>query len=551
MPKAYPRRVASLLLRSAIRITPSDTLDWAKAMLSELTHVEGDWTALLWAVGGASVLAKHALLSVVIPGSNRPSVASGGELFTKEGSMRKTTLAAAGACAAASLLFFLAPAFRQAFRVSLAQWNYVLHVTPPYGTPPYREPGVEALARRAEQKHDAEGLAFVAARRGGAPESARLADEAIRLDPKLTWAYAVVAIRNPELSEIDGWVPKLQQWDPQNALPYLIAAESIDIHPVVREKVRHRHRAEDESPAWQNALAAAFQSPKLDTYCDRLRELDRRVLLRSGLDDPYEVIDRECWPGLPSYAAWDSSRYAKSLLESGEMLEHRGDRKGALEKYWAVARFGQMIGSANRFTMRQNLQNAYKRLEALSQREGNKQQAELYAYLVGKIDQAEKEDSASWRQRVTGGAVSYWNASVVRASGLMMLFFAVLALICVSSIIAKGRSLRLSTLRVSGIAGMLGIGGAAGLLLSSVMLYVNYRPYAEIFRAYVRDGDQSRINELSWFLAYTQLPLGMDDFNQQNFVFYFWFGVTALCAVGLLLIVLRYFQNRPRASATT
>jgi hypothetical protein len=53
------------------------------------------------------------------------------------------------------------------------------------------------------------------------------------------------------------------------------------------------------------------------------------------------------------------------------------------------------------------------------------------------------------------------------------------------------------------------------------------------------------------FLAYTQLPLGMDDFNQQNFVFYFWFGVTALCAVGLLLMVLRYFQNRPRASATT
>jgi tetratricopeptide (TPR) repeat protein len=551
MPKAVPRRLASLLLRSAIRVTPPDTLDWAQAMLSELSHVEGDWTALLWAVGGASVLAKHALLSVVIPRSNGQTVPSGGDLFTKEGPMRKTTLAAAGACAVASLLFFLAPAFRQAFQVSLAQWNCVLHVTPLYMTLPHRESGLEALARRAEQEHDAEGVAFVAARLGDSPESARLADEAIRLDPKLTWVYAVVAVRNPLLSEIDRWVPKLKQWDPQNALSYLITAESIDIHPAVREKLGQRHRAEDESPAWQNALTAAFQSPKLDTYLDRLRELDRRVLIRYGLDDPYQVIEGEFWPGLPSYTVWDSSRYSKSLLESGEMLEERGDRKGALEKYWAVARFGQMIGSAGGFMACQTTQGAYKRLEALSIAEGNKQQAELYAYLAGKIEQAEKERSDSWLQRVTGGAVSRWNASVVRISGLMMLFSGGLALICVSRVIAKGGLLRPGTLRVSRVTVTLGIGSAAGLLLSTAMLYVSYRPYAEILRAYVRDGDQSRIEELTEFLAYTQLPLGVHDSNQLDFVFYFWSGVTALCVIGLLLAVLRYLQNRPQTSVAT
>lgn len=553
-PKAVPRRVASLLLRSVIKITPRDAIAWGQAMLSELHHIEGDWAALVWAIGGASVLAKHALLSAVIPRGNRPAVASGGELFTKEGPMRKTILAAAGACAVASLLFFLAPAFRQAFRVSLAQWNCVLHVMPVYVTLPYREPGLEALARQVEQKHDAEGLAFVAVRQRhwDAPESARLADEAIRLDPKLTWVYAIVALRNPLLSEIDLWVPKLEQWDPQNALPYLITAESIDIHQVARDKVRHwnLNRAEDESPAWQNAMAAAFQSPKLDTYCDRVRDLDRRVLLRYGFGDPYQAVDIGCEYGLPSSAAWDSSRYAESLLESGQILEARGDRKGALEKYWAVARFGQMAGSAGRFMMSQSLQDAYKRLATLSQREGNKQQAELYAYLVGKVHQAE-EERTSLLQRDTGGAVSRWNAGVVRVSGLMMLFSGGLALICVSSVIAKGGLLRPGTLRVSKVSVTLGIGSAAGLLLSTAMLYVTYRPYAEILRAYLRDGDQSRIEELTWFLGYAQLPLGMDDSNQLNFVFYFWFGVTAMCAIALLLAVLRYLQNRPRATATT
>ena len=312
---------------------------------------------------------------------------------------------------------------------------------------------------------------------------------------------------------------------------------------------------EDETPAWRNALAAAFQSPKLDGYQGRLKELDRRVLVRYGIENPYHALVCENpWCSLPSYTAWDSSRYANFLLESGDMLEARGDRKGAAERYRAVARFGQMIGSARAggFMMRQRLQEAYERLGALSQKEGNTDQAELYAYLAGKMDQADKEERASIQERMSGGAVSRWNASVVRASGLMMLFFVALTLICILSAMARVRSARLSSLRVSRTSATLGIGSAAGLLLSSVLLYVSYRPYAEIFQRFVRTGDAMRIQELNEFLDYAQVPLGAQGFkNLGDFVFYFWLGVTALCVIALLLVVLRYFQNRPRAKATT
>ena len=72
--------------------------------------------------------------------------------------MRKTVLAAIATCTAASLLFFLAPVFRQAFRVSLAQWHDVLHVQLrfTYAEP---DPELDALAKKAEQNHDAEALA--------------------------------------------------------------------------------------------------------------------------------------------------------------------------------------------------------------------------------------------------------------------------------------------------------------------------------------------------------------------------------------------------------
>jgi hypothetical protein len=73
-PAAYPRRIAALLLRFAIWIAPPDTLDWGHAMLAELRHVQGNWAALAWSLGSASVLAKHALLSLIFPGRNRPTI---------------------------------------------------------------------------------------------------------------------------------------------------------------------------------------------------------------------------------------------------------------------------------------------------------------------------------------------------------------------------------------------------------------------------------------------------------------------------------------------
>src|SRR5882762_11710937 len=297
MPVPYPRRVATQLLRFAIWIAPHDTLDWGHGMLSELDHVRGSWAAVIWAMGGTGVLAKHAVLAVILPGSHRRIVSSAGELFAKEGPMRKTTLAAIVACTVASLLFFLAPVFRQAFHVSLAQWHDVLHIRLTLG---YQEsdPELEGLARKADQNHDAEGLAVAAMRHWNESESVRLADEAVHLDPKLTWIYAVIAVQHSTLSETDRWVPELEQWDSQNALPHFLVAEKIDIDQVVGEKIPHR--VEEQPLAWQNALAAAFGSPRLDNYHDRLKELNRRVLLRYGLNDPYQVIGEERWYGLPT-----------------------------------------------------------------------------------------------------------------------------------------------------------------------------------------------------------------------------------------------------------
>ena len=553
IPAAAPRTIAIALLRFAIWIAPHDTHDWGHAMLNELHHVEGNWPALIWALGGAGVLAKHAIVALILPGTQRRTIATASELFEKEGHMRKTTLAVIVSCIAASLLLFIAPVFRQAFRVSLAQWHEIFHVGFDIDGQNI-DPELAALGKKAEQNHDAEALAFVAVRTSNQSESARLADEAVHLDPKLTWIYALVAVQHPEIPAIDRWVPELQKFDPQNALPYLIAAEKIDIDQVKSREVIKP--ADAQSPAWQAAMASAFRSSKLDAYSSRLKQLDRSVVLRYRIDDPFQALEDPYLYGLPSYGAWDSYRYAKSLIESAGTLESRGERKGAGEIYLSVARFGQLLEPDGGYFISSEVKEAYKRLAASSAKDGNSAEAAFYAALSDHVDQVAEKQRATWRSRAQGDtSIPGWNAFLIRVAGLSMLFCGGILAVCVLGVVVRARSVAPSALRPSRPTVALAFTSAIGALLSSAVLFASYWPYSQLFQRFVRTGDDFHLSELSAFLGDTQLPLGSQFsmgswyVGSQNAVFYFWFGVSILCAVAIGIAVFRHYKTRHRVHA--
>jgi len=550
---AAPRTFAIALLRFAIWIAPHDEHDWGHAMLNELHHVEGNWPALIWALGGAGVLAKHAMLALILPGSHRRTVSTASELFEKEGPMRKTTLAVIASCVIASLLFFVAPVFRQAFRVSLAQWHEIFHVGFDIDGQNI-DPELAALGKKAEQNHDAEGLAFVAVRTTNLSESARLANEAVHLDPKLTWIYALVAVQHPEIPAIDRWIPELQKFDSQNALPYLIAAEKIDIDRVKSREVIKP--ADAQSPAWQTAMASAFRSSKLDAYSSRLKRLDRTVVLRYRIDDPFQALEDPYMYGLPSYGAWDSYRYAKSLIESAGTLESRGDRKGAGEIYLSVARFGQLLEPDGGYFISSEVKEAYKRLAASSAEDGNSSEAAFYAALSDHVEEVAEKQRATWRSRAQGGtSIPGWNAFLTRLAGVSMLFCGGILVICALGVALRARSVALSALHPSWPTVALAFASAIGALLSCAVLFASYWPYSQLFQRFVNKGDDYHLTELSAFLGDTQLPLGSQlsmgswYVGSQNVVFYFWFGVSILCAVALATAVLRHYRTRPRVNA--
>lgn len=541
-PPALPRRVAAFLLQSAISIAPRDTLDWAHAMLAELRHVQGDWTALLWSLGSAGVLAKHALLSLIFPRRNRPSIVSGGDLFSKDGPMRRLALAITATCVIASLFFFVAPVFRQAFCVSLLPWQIV------FETDSRRlSPQLQSIVKKAEQDHDAEALAFVAFWHPQSSESIRLADEAVRLDPNLVWVYAIVGVSAYPLP--DRWVHALETFDPQNALPHLIAAEEIDINQVLHDNAPHQ--AEGKPPAWQSAMAAAFKSAKLDTYFSERKALDRRVFIRYHLGEPVLIAEDAWFYGLPSYGGSDGGRYAELLLASAQVLEAQGDTKGASEKYLSIARFGRLLSPQVSAWFCGHTQQAYTRLAALAAKSNRPEEAAFYAFLADLERQTKAQEFVSRYQEFNSNQLARRDADLARRSGAVMLLSGALLLATLFAVFLRSMSLRLSSLWPGRLAIALGVSSSAAFLVSSIVLRLSYQPYAEISQHFIRDGDETGLTTLRDFLEHASAPIGSGWLTRkQYYSSYFWSAVIVLCALALLVAVLRYFQARRRTNVT-
>jgi len=112
-----------------------------------------------------------------------------------------------------------------------------------------------------------------------------------------------------------------------------------------------------------------------------------------------------------------------------------------------------------------------------------------------------------------------------------------------------------------------GLLGAAGLLVSSITLYVSYCPYAAIYTRFLQTGDTSQLRILREFLEFTRSPIGTQLYrftptphgpaffgpyiSAHEFTFYFWLAVTVLGVATLAAMGGWHLMKRrhPRAGA--
>ena len=179
----------------------------------------------------------------------------------------------------------------------------------------------------------------------------------------------------------------------------------------------------------------------------------------------------------------------------GKNLEAKGDKKNAVEKYWDVARFGQMVDSHSRADMNRwmsrTLQSmAYQQLQAVCEKDGDHTEAAHFAYLATMFDPSRGLPERVVRE-MGAQDVAQWNALEVSASGLLMFIFAGCLVIAASILILRRQGTGPNDLRqASGCEARFDL--RRGFVLSSAMLYVTYHPYAEILDGIIKLDSDTR-----------------------------------------------------------
>ena len=548
MARGGVRALASRLLRAAVSIAPPRAAEWGRAILAELDHVEGDWAALAWALGGTGVLARQALLSALFPSLTDKVRASGEKFFAKETPMRKSTRIAAAACLAASLLFFAAPTFRGALQFTVGQWRAlgtslrggIVNAWPD-------GPDYASVVEQARKNHDAHALAFVALHRYRA-DAAPLADEAVSLDPQLTWIYAGIVGRR-DASGDETRIARLKQFDPQNGMPYIVEANTL----IFRDRINGMSvfYGSVTDLLWLNAMSAAFQSPTVDTYKDRITALDRDVEVRYGLDDPSET-DNEY--GLVSGfhpALSNVGSYTRLLLRSGDDLAARGDIVGAERQYKLATGFGEKLQASSRMTVfvAGLLQTPYTHLATFYEKQGDHSQAARYSELAGAMDRTLQNDLAT-RRRAYDNPSATGRALAMAIAGVVMLLAIAGVLLSVVLTVAKSLTLAPRKLRFDGIAGGIGLISTVGLFLSSATVYLIYRSYVLAMHDYFRDGDAEHLRAIMVFTNNVRYGTMQPLYGHGTFPEYFYGTVIVACAAALIFAIARYFWQAPRPLPT-
>lgn len=461
--------------------------------------------------------------------------------------MRKSTAIAAAVCIAASLLFFAAPTFREAFEVSLAQWHSIPGLLKNqggfYGN---RASELDKIEREARAKRDAEGLAFVALNKRGLDDTAQLADEAVGIDPNLSWVYPAIGARYWGHPAVFEWLPKLKSEKPGDALPHLIAAERTAFARDAEGRSRWYSREYVNDPTWQKEMAAAFSASSLGTYDDQVRQLERNVSARYHIDDPYEA-QSQYWMSL-SFMAGTPNVYADYLMDSAKELTAHGNYQAAIANYQSVIRFAKLWQSSASMLALPMLEQAYRGAASTYEAQGDRNETQFYASLASDAARTINGTRALSQAALKNANVATRNAAVIEFSGFAMLLSGVVLITCVLLAATKCRLISPEGLYVSRGMNMLGAFSIATFMLSTVAMYFTYRPYAEIAHNYLLNGDESRIRDLSLFLNRASTPPGAGRFYQVwSIPTYFWITTIVLCAVALLLVTAKFLRQKRSA----
>lgn len=414
---------------------------------------------------------------------------------------------------------------------------------------------LRSAAQAAEENHDAQTLAFVAMRLSeNESESLRLADEAVKIDPNLTWIYPqIYSNLNPNQrrnANLRPLLKGLEAWDPQNGFPYLLEGEQIfegRLSQFLSANYLDNLARETE---WRNVMQKAFAAPQYDSYKRREFDLDRHWLSGHGWAKPAVMILTVS--SFPRPDLRNIRMYSDLLIQKvGKDAESAGHLPEALNDYWTVAHMGERLHLKGDSTVEQLIgagiaNDAYEHLIPLLRRTG---QADLAATLEFNQEQLHQSVQALTGKDLVAQSSNYNFAGlIVETFPLFVAIFGVLTVFSMGYLNIKrltrsesrGWAYQFITVMENYVPIL--------LFLACLGLYLGYYPYARNFHHYMTGAGE--IHDFDP-LFYNILPsIGLMPGNTglevgNPFVPYVWYALAGLMVVVIFSLV---FQQRARKS---
>ncbi|HXQ97523.1 MAG TPA: hypothetical protein VN774_03690, partial [Candidatus Limnocylindrales bacterium] len=465
-----------------VRIWPAGSRDWALAMQAELSEINNPKESLSWLAGGVMSLSKAWWNRI---------------LLGRDPQEEPAPVKAPGIISVLVLLVAVSslalPGMRQGIMAVYDSWNFSHAIL--------QTPQLEKMGRDAENNHDASTLALVAMRLpGDSQDKNRWADLAASWDPSKTWIY--FQMRNPYRldqkvdPEISAQIARLQNWDPENAVPYLMQADEVferferNTNYLVsgtRSGMEGAVLELAKDPEWASSMNKAFRASRYDDYDKQRFNLNLAYQQKIGGDRPMDLILSTAAGRLPNLL--NLRMYSEYLIHDAAQREAAGDRTGATEDYWRSAQFWQRMSIASESVSIKRLMAlsmialSFEKLQSLCERAGHTEEARSSAFELASAKAASKDFRSSNQRISMARDIASPSAFAIHISAILILFAATLSCISLTwlAIGASSAPDSRSTLRR-----WLCISGrfAPALLLTSVsVFYFSYYPYLESFRS--------------------------------------------------------------------
>jgi hypothetical protein len=391
-----------------------------------------------------------------------------------------------------SIAFFFVPEFRQGLQVPFFALNpagdsgWLRHA----GTIPAKR--LAEAAQGAEQQRDAQTLAFAALHAPTVQESVRLADEAVAIDPSLTWVFISLILpaaeAKPNPPDAQALAVRVEKWDPDNAFPYLYEAIAVQLRKHIKlapvPDVFDRLVKETE---WSQAMQKAFSAPHYDTYAARRFELERTWLRQNHLDTPAIVLLSTSRYQIPNLLAIRT--YSGLLVDKyGKEAEDAKHLPEALGYYWTAKHFAERMRLNSTWLIEKLIAVAIQTIadKRLIPALRNAGEAEAATTLEIEKDQAGQWIATQRGKDPLAQSANYnWAALIVEIFAGLVAIFGALTLLCLLYVNAKRWARPESQ---GGVYPFLTVAEnymPVLLFLACAGLYLSYYPYAQNFHHYM------------------------------------------------------------------